>query len=41
MPGLFVIRPGVAVAALIDELLALDDLSNPPDWSGQVVHLPF
>ena len=41
MPGLFVIRPGVPGGELIEELLALDELSQPGDWDGQVVHIPL
>jgi len=41
MSGLFVMRVRLSVARAIDELLALDDLSQPEDWDGQVVHIPL
>ena len=41
MPGVFVIRPHVGVATVIEELLLIDGGSTHEDWVAQVTYLPL
>jgi hypothetical protein len=41
MPGVFEIGPTVQVSSAIDDILLLNECSEPSEWEGQVVYLPL
>ena len=41
MPGVFEIRRGTAMGAIIDDLMLLDECSTEGEWEGQVRYLPL
>jgi hypothetical protein len=41
MPGLFAARQSLPVAAVIEDILLLDECSEPGEWEGQVRYLPL
>lgn len=41
MPGVFVVRATLALAAAIDELSLIAEVSDSDEWNGQVVYLPL
>ena len=41
MPGVFILNDRFPVGQAIDELLLLDECSEPGEWSGIVVYLPL
>jgi predicted nuclease of predicted toxin-antitoxin system len=41
MPGVFVVNDRMPVGRAIDELLMVDDCSEPGEWEGRVLYLPL
>ena len=41
MPGLFVVPAGVAIARVVDDLLLIDECSEPSEWEGRIAFLPL
>jgi predicted nuclease of predicted toxin-antitoxin system len=41
MPGVFILRSGLTIGQLIDEILLIDFCSEPWEWQDQVVWLPL
>ena len=41
MSGLFVVPPDAPLSATIDELAMLAQLSEPDEWEGRVLFLPY
>jgi hypothetical protein len=41
MPGVFEVRRDVPIATVIDDVLLLDEFSEPDEWEGQVRYLPL
>jgi hypothetical protein len=41
MPGVFEVRRDVPIAAVIDDVLLLDEFGEPDEWEGQVRYLPL
>jgi hypothetical protein len=41
MPGVFVLNDRLPVAVAIQELLLMNQCSDPPEWDGLVVFLPI
>lgn len=41
MPGVFVVNDRLAVRQALEELLLIEDCSEPADWSGLVIYLPL
>lgn len=41
MSGLFVAPPHLSLGELIDELVRIAGCSEPSDWNGEVIYLPF
>lgn len=41
MPGLFEVRRGSPVRAIIDDILLVTECSLPGEWEGQVRYLPL
>jgi predicted nuclease of predicted toxin-antitoxin system len=41
MPGVFVLNDRLPVRQAIDEILLIDDCSEPSEWEGLVLYLPL
>lgn len=41
MPGVFEVGPSVPIGTAIDDILLLDQCSEPTEWEGQVIYLPL
>lgn len=41
MPGMFVVRPSLALATVIDELALIVEASESAEWDRKVVYLPL
>jgi predicted nuclease of predicted toxin-antitoxin system len=41
MPGVFVVNDRLAVRQTFEELLLIEDCSEPAEWSGSVIYLPL
>jgi hypothetical protein len=40
-PGVLLIRPGVSMAEVIDELVFLSEAGNPDDFRDQIAYIPL
>lgn len=41
MPGMFAVRPNLALAAAIEELALVFEVSEAGEWDGRIVYLPL
>ena len=41
MPGVFVFNDRLPIGEVIEEIILLDECSEPDDWSGRVVYMPL
>ena len=41
MPGVFVFSDRLPIGDAIEEIILLDECSEPDDWSGRVVYMPL